>query len=37
MDQAAVVPRGEDEEAKLEVFQQMVNEMNLPDLDDQEG
>ena len=37
MDQAAVVPRGEDEESKLEVFQQMVNEMNLPDLDDRES
>ncbi|MDA8395736.1 MAG: bifunctional nuclease family protein [Candidatus Dormibacteraeota bacterium] len=37
MDQAAVIPRGEDEESKLEVFQQMVNEMNLPDLDDRES
>ncbi|MHB8323878.1 MAG: bifunctional nuclease family protein [Candidatus Dormibacteria bacterium] len=37
LDQAAVLPEGEDEEAKLEVFQQMVNEMNLPDLEDRDS
>ncbi|MGA9774422.1 MAG: bifunctional nuclease family protein [Candidatus Dormiibacterota bacterium] len=36
MDKAAVIPQGDDEEAKLEVFQQMVNEMNLPDLGDRD-
>ncbi|HUY53965.1 MAG TPA: bifunctional nuclease family protein [Candidatus Nanopelagicaceae bacterium] len=34
LDQAAVLPEGEDEDAKLAVFQQMVNDMNLPDLED---
>lgn len=36
MDQASVIPKGDDEESKLEVFQQMVNDMNLPDLGDRE-
>jgi bifunctional DNase/RNase len=36
LDQAAVLPEGEDEDAKLEVFQQMVNDMNLPDLEDRD-
>ncbi|MGH7609254.1 MAG: bifunctional nuclease family protein [Candidatus Dormibacteria bacterium] len=35
MDEAAVLPDGEteDESRRLAVFQEMVNEMNLPDLD----
>jgi hypothetical protein len=32
LDQAAVLPEGRDDDDKLQVFQQMVNDMNLPDL-----
>ncbi len=37
LDQAAVTPEGQDEEAKLKVFQEIVNEMNLPDLEDRDS
>ncbi|MGH7639669.1 MAG: bifunctional nuclease family protein [Candidatus Dormibacteria bacterium] len=33
LDQAGVLPDNEAEDQRLAVFQQMVNEMNLPDLD----
>jgi hypothetical protein len=32
LEQAAVLPEGHDDDDKLQVFQQMVNDMNLPDL-----
>lgn len=37
LDQAGVIPEGQDEEAKLKVFQEIVNEMNLPDLEDRDS
>ncbi|HVD03709.1 MAG TPA: bifunctional nuclease family protein [Candidatus Dormibacteraeota bacterium] len=37
LDQAGVIPEGNDEEAKLKVFQEIVNEMNLPDLEDRDS
>ncbi len=34
LDQAAVLPETQVDDSRLQVFQQMVNSMNLPDLDD---
>ncbi|MHB1500844.1 MAG: bifunctional nuclease family protein [Candidatus Dormibacteria bacterium] len=34
LEQAGVVPEGRSEDPKLKVFQEIVNEMNLPDLED---
>ncbi len=36
LDQAGVVPEGQTEDPKLKVFQEIVNEMNLPDLEDRD-
>jgi bifunctional DNase/RNase len=36
LDQAGVVPEGRTEDPKLQVFQEIVNEMNLPDLEDRD-
>lgn len=37
LEQAAVVPKASPEDEKLQVFQQMINDMNLPDLGDREA
>ncbi len=36
LEQAGVVPEGRSEDPKLKVFQEIVNEMNLPDLEDRD-